>query len=103
MVGEATGRTCRRMKALASAVKVKNMIYTGLTKLAMKLCFERHRDQVDKSGIPHPFHPFHVAESMTDEKTTCVALMHDLLEDTATTGDELHALGFPEEKVLKIR
>lgn len=75
------------------------MIYTDLTKLAMKLCFERHRDQVDKCGIPYPFHPFHVAESMTDEKTTCVALLHDILEDTDTTGEELIGLGFPDDVV----
>lgn len=75
------------------------MIYTNLTKLAMKLCFERHREQVDKCGIPYPFHPFHVAESMTDEKTTCVALLHDILEDTDTTKEELIDLGFPNDVV----
>ena len=75
------------------------MIYTDLTKLAMKLCFERHREQVDKCGIPYPFHPFHVAESMTDEKTTCVALLHDILEDTDTTKEELIDLGFPNDVV----
>ena len=41
------------------------MIYTELTKKAMKLCFEAHKDQVDKSGMPYVFHPFHVAESFT--------------------------------------
>lgn len=65
----------------------------------MKLCFERHREQVDKCGIPYPFHPFHVAESMTDEKTTCVALLHDILEDTDTTKEELIDLGFPNDVV----
>ena len=45
------------------------MIYTPNTKKAMKLCFEAHRDQTDKSGLPYVFHPFHVAEQMTDEKT----------------------------------
>ena len=75
------------------------MIYTDLTKLAMKLCFERHGKQVDKCGIPYPFHPFHVAESMTDEKTTCVALLHDILEDTDTTKEELIGLGFPADVV----
>ena len=35
----------------------------------MKLCFEAHKDQTDKSGLPYVFHPFHVAEQMADEKT----------------------------------
>ena len=31
------------------------MIYTPMTKKALKLCFEAHKDQVDKSGIPYVF------------------------------------------------
>ena len=34
------------------------MIYTDKTKIAMKLCFEAHKDQLDKSGMPYVFHPF---------------------------------------------
>lgn len=46
------------------------MIYTEMTKTAMKLCFHAHKDQVDKSGMPYVFHPFHLAEQMSDEETT---------------------------------
>ena len=42
------------------------MIYTDLTKRAMKLCFAAHKDQTDKSGLPYVFHPFHLAEQMPD-------------------------------------
>ena len=59
------------------------MIYTKLTKKALKLCFEAHKDQVDKSGMPYVFHPFHLAEQMPDEYTTITALLHDVAEDTA--------------------
>ena len=58
------------------------MIYTPMTKTALKLCFEAHRDQTDKSGMPYVFHPFHLAEQMSDEKTTVVALLYDVIEDT---------------------
>lgn len=78
------------------------MVYTKWTKLAMKLCFERHKSQVDKCGIPYPFHPFHVAESMQDEATTCVALLHDILEDTDITAQELLEMGFSKEIVEAI-
>ena len=54
------------------------MIYTKMTKAALSLCFEAHKDQLDKSGMPYVFHPFHVAEQMTDEDSTIVALLHDL-------------------------
>ncbi|MBR6530659.1 MAG: HD domain-containing protein [Clostridia bacterium] len=72
------------------------MIYTALTKQALKLCFEAHKEQVDKSGLPYVFHPFHLAEQMTDEETTVAALLHDVVEDTPYTLEDLRAMGFPE-------
>lgn len=70
------------------------MIYTPTTKMAMKLCFQAHKDQTDKSGIPYVFHPIHLAEQMKDEDTTVVALLHDVVEDTHYTIDNLAAMGF---------
>ena len=80
------------------------MIYTKLTKKALKLCFEKHKDQVDKTGLPYVFHPFHLAEQMDDEVSTICALLHDVVEDTNTTFEDLENLGFPEEviDVLKL-
>ena len=75
------------------------MIYTKMTKVALRLCFEAHRDQEDKSGMPYVFHPFHLAEQMTDEDTTVVALLHDVIEDTDYTTDDLRHLGFSERVV----
>ena len=72
------------------------MIYTKLTKKALKLCFEAHKDQVDKSGLPYVHHPFHLAEQMETEDTVIVALLHDVVEDTEYTLDDIRAMGFPE-------
>lgn len=71
------------------------MIYTSLTKKALSLCFEAHKDQVDKSGLPYVFHPFHLAMEMTDELSTVVALLHDVIEDTDYTLQDLEKMGFP--------
>ena len=73
------------------------MLYTPLTKKAMKLCFKAHEGQLDKSGIPYVNHPLHVAEQVQGEYETCVALLHDVIEDTPYTIDDLRAEGFPEE------
>lgn len=73
------------------------MIYTPLTKKALKLCFQAHRDQVDKTGLPYVFHPFHLAEQMETESEVCTALLHDVMEDTDITADELRAEGMPED------
>ena len=75
------------------------MIYTALTKQALKLCFEAHRDQIDKSGMPYVFHPFHLAEQMDTEESTIVALLHDVVEDTEYTLADLAAMGFPNSVI----
>lgn len=72
------------------------MIYTHLTNEAMKIAYAAHHGQVDKGGIPYIFHPYHLAEQMTDEYTTCVALLHDVVEDTDVTLEELAGV-FPKE------
>lgn len=71
------------------------MIYTNLTKKALSLCFEAHKNQLDKSGMPYVFHPFHLAEQMETVETVVVALLHDIVEDTDYTIDDLKNMGFP--------
>lgn len=73
------------------------MIYTPLTKRALKISFEAHKNQTDKSGMPYVYHPFHLAEQMDDENSVCVALLHDVVEDTDLTLADLIQAGFPEE------
>lgn len=73
------------------------MIYTSLTKKALFISFNAHKDQTDKSGMPYVYHPFHLAEQMDDEFSTCVALLHDVVEDTEITLDDLRKEGFPKE------
>ncbi|MBQ2921348.1 MAG: bifunctional (p)ppGpp synthetase/guanosine-3',5'-bis(diphosphate) 3'-pyrophosphohydrolase [Oscillospiraceae bacterium] len=74
------------------------MIYTDLTIKAMNLAYTAHHGQFDKGGVPYIFHPIHLAEEMDDEVSTCVALLHDTVEDTAVTLEEL-AESFPREIV----
>ena len=72
------------------------MIYTEQTKLALRICFEAHRNQLDKSNLPYVFHPFHLAEQMQTEETIIVALLHDVVEDSAYTLQDLEHFGFSE-------
>ena len=69
------------------------MLYTPTVKAAMKLCFEAHANQLDRSGIPYVNHPLHLAEQMDTEDETVVALLHDVMEDTDCTADDLRAIG----------
>lgn len=74
------------------------MIYTPLTQAAMNMAYRAHHGQADKAGVPYIFHPIHLAEQMTDEATTCAALLHDILEDTMYSINDV-AEKFPPEIV----
>ena len=78
------------------------MIYTNMTKKALKLCFDVHKEQVDKSGLPYVFHPFHLAEQMETEDTTIVALLHDVVEDSELTLDDLRQMGFGDAVIAAL-
>lgn len=73
------------------------MIYTPMTKKAMKIAYAAHHGQTDKTGVPYIFHPMHLAEQMEDEASACAALLHDVVEDTDLTFSDLRAEGIPEE------
>ena len=74
------------------------MIYTPLTGKAMKLAYKAHHGQFDYNGIPYIFHPIHLAEQMDDEISCCAALLHDVVEDTDITMEEL-SREFPPEVI----
>ena len=74
------------------------MIYTKMTLKAMHLAYRAHLGQEDHNHVPYIFHPYHLAEQMDDEISCTVALLHDVVEDTDVTLDEL-AREFPREVV----
>ena len=78
------------------------MIYTELTNKAMRIAYDAHHGQTDYNGIPYIFHPIHLAEAMDDEISTCAALLHDVVEDTDVTIEEL-ASQFPEEVISTLK
>ena len=73
------------------------MIYTPMTRKAMRIAYDAHAGQVDKTGLPYIYHPMHLAESMTDENSVITALLHDVVEDTDLTIDDLSREGFHED------
>ena len=73
------------------------MIYTDMTKLALRLCYDAHRNQLDRGELPYVYHPLHLAEQMHDESTIIVALLHDVIEDTKYDLEDLERRGFGRE------
>jgi len=74
------------------------MIYTPLTIRALNFAYYAHQGQTDHSGLPYIFHPYHLAEQMEDEISCAAALLHDVVEHTAVTLEQLQ-LEFPREIV----
>lgn len=65
------------------------MINTKLTRLASKIAYKAHEGQADKAGVPYIFHPIHIAEQMDNEESCIVALLHDVVEDSNITLEDL--------------
>ena len=78
------------------------MIYTDNTKKAINLMYKYHDGQLDKSGLPYIFHPFSVAYDFEEEDLCIVALLHDIVEDTSCTFEELENM-FSKDVVDAIR
>ena len=78
------------------------MIHTPLTNRALRFAYEAHHGRMDDFGLPYIFHPYHMAERMPDEATTCVALLHDTVEHTDVTFDDLER-EFPPDIVASVR
>lgn len=75
------------------------MIYTENVKKAALIALKAHGYMLDKGGMPYIFHPFFVAEKMTDEDSAVTALLHDVLEDTEITAENIAREGFSEKVI----
>lgn len=60
---------------------------------------EAHEGQIDKSGRPYYLHPIRVAMRLVHctPNERHAALLHDVVEDTSVTLENLRAMGYSEE------
>lgn len=76
------------------------MVFTDLTYKAMKIAYKAHEGQTDALGAPYIFHPARVGAAFDTEAEVCVGLLHDVIEDTEVTIEDLRKAGFTED-ILK--
>ena len=62
---------------------------------AIEIAVKAHAGQVDKAGQPYVLHPLRMMLAVTTPEARLAAVLHDVVEDTAVTLDELRAEGFP--------
>ncbi len=79
---------------------------TPLVSTARQIATRAHADQVDKAGHPYLGHPARVAARAAadggDERAVAAAWLHDVLEDTDVTADDLLDLGIPVDVVAAV-
>lgn len=78
------------------------MVNSKLTRKAMIIAYNAHMNQYDKAGVPYIYHPIHLAEQMNTETECIVALLHDVVEDTEITFEQLEK-EFPIEVIEALR
>lgn len=75
-------------------MSVPNLIDMGL-----EWALKAYSGKVDKGGKPYILHPLRLMSRLDDPISQLVALLHDVIEDSPITGDDLRAAGFPESVV----
>ncbi len=63
---------------------------------AIRVAVAAHAGQKDKGGGPYITHPLRLMMSVKGEETQIVAVLHDVVEDTSVTLDDLRREGFSE-------
>ena len=86
------GKHCGRF---TGAMKNLEALYRRAEEIAIRA----HAGQVDKGGNPYINHPLAVAAGVQGYELKIVALLHDVLEDSSVTAQDLLAEGFPPELV----
>ena len=64
---------------------------------ALEIAAKAHSGVKDKQGEPYILHPIRVMMGVQGEQARIVALLHDVVEDTTVTLDDIQADNFSEE------
>ena len=72
-----------------------------LTK-AIELAKKAHEGQIDKGGSPYIGHPFRVTNQFEDEEEKIVGILHDAVEDSDLTLEDLVTAGFSDRVIAAV-
>jgi len=61
---------------------------------AIEIAARAHRGQVDKAGLPYILHPLRVMLALDTPEGQMAGVLHDVVEDTSVTLDDLKRAGF---------
>jgi (p)ppGpp synthase/HD superfamily hydrolase len=70
---------------------------------ALEIAVESHKNQQQKDGSPYALHPIRLSLSLETEEQKIVAMLHDVVEDTDWTFEDLVGEGFSESVIAALR
>ena len=73
--------------------------------VALTITSTAFKNRVDKAGKPYLLHCLRVMNNLNtkDEELQCIAVLHDLIEDTSYKFPDLRDLGFSERVISGVR
>ena len=80
-----------------------NTAEQSMVDLALSIARQAHEGQLDKAGVDYIEHPIYVVSQVDTEEEKAVALLHDVIEDSSVTAEELLNAGLPETVVTAIQ
>lgn len=80
-------------------VDEKRIFYEKMLHTALGIAYKYHTN-VDDSGFPYIFHPIRVMEKVKGTKLKIIAILHDVLEESEVTVNDLRNLGITDEIIL---
>ena len=83
---------------------IQTITFTQATlETALQLAAEAHSGQEDKAGKPYILHPIRVMLSVKTTEEQIAAVLHDTVEDTDVTFEQLSEAGFSVEIISAVR
>ena len=73
-----------------------------LIEKALSIALKAHTGQIDKVGQPYILHPLRMMMNVETEDEQVVALLHDVIEDSDFTSEDLLEAGIPEYIVIAV-
>ena len=80
-----------------------NTVEQSMVDLALSIASQAHEGQLDKAGVDYIEHPIYVASQVDTEEEKAVALLHDVIEDSPVSAEELLQAGLPETVVTAVQ
>jgi (p)ppGpp synthase/HD superfamily hydrolase len=63
---------------------------------ALQIAVKAHEGQKERDGLPYIMHPLRVMNGVEGEEAMIVGVLHDVIEDTSVTAEDLRKAGFTE-------